>query len=94
MSVMEALTKLVIGMSRFGDHLLSRKVSGIIIAALAFACGAGLAHALKSETLTPPAAVAPARPADTARAEVNMRDTHAGGAEDEKRGRTGRCAKR
>jgi len=47
MSVLEALTRLVVGMSKFGDHLLSRKVSGIIVAALAFACGAGLVYALK-----------------------------------------------
>lgn len=55
MTVMETLTKLVVGMSRFGDHLLSRKVSGIIIALLAFACGAGLTHALKREPASPPA---------------------------------------
>jgi hypothetical protein len=71
---MEALTRLVVGMSRFGDHLLSRKVSGVIVAALAFGCGAGLASALKREPLTPPAAVA-AQPADPARAEVSIRDT-------------------
>src|SRR3712207_4975248 len=47
MTAMEVLTKLVVGMSRFGDHLLRRKVSGIIVAALAFACGAGLAYALR-----------------------------------------------
>ena len=94
MRVMEALTKVVIGMSRLGDYLLRQKVSGIIVATLAFACGAGLAYALKREPLTPPAAVAPARPADTARAEVIMRDTHADGAEGEETGRAGRCAKR
>jgi outer membrane protein assembly factor BamB len=63
MSVMEALTKLVVGMSRLGDHLLSRKVSGVVVAALAFACGAGLARGLKVERRPPrvaPAAVAPA----------------------------------
>ena len=75
MSVMEALTKLVVGMSRVGDHLLSRKVSGSIVAALAFACGAGLAHAPQREPATTCAAVAPARPADPGRAEVSMRDT-------------------
>lgn len=58
MSVMEALTKLVVGMSRLGDHLLSRKVSGVIVAALAFACGAGLAHGPKVKQ--PPQRVAPA----------------------------------
>lgn len=57
MRVMETLTKLVVGMSRLGDHLLSRKVSGIIVAALAFGCGAGLAQALKRE---PQQQVAPA----------------------------------
>lgn len=50
MSIMEALTKLVVGVSRFGDHLLSRKVSGLVVAALAFACGAGLAYALRAES--------------------------------------------
>src|SRR5215208_1143529 len=83
MKVMEALTRLVVGVSKFGDHLLSRKVGGIIVAALAFACGAGLAHALKSEPGTTCAAVAPAKPADPARAEVSMRDTHAAEAEEE-----------
>lgn len=57
MRVMETLTKLVVGMSRLGDHLLSRKVSGIIVATLAFACGAGLAYGLK--TTQPPKQVAP-----------------------------------
>lgn len=57
MRLMETLTKLVVGMSRLGDHLLSRKVSGLIVAAFAFACGAGLAHALKRE---PSKQVAPA----------------------------------
>jgi hypothetical protein len=50
---MEALTKLVIGMSRFGDHLLKQKVGGIVVAALAFACGAGLAGALRREPPPP-----------------------------------------
>ena len=77
MRFMEALTKLVIGTSRFGDHLLRRKVSGIIVAALAFACGAGLAHALKSEPTTTPAAVVQVEPADPARAEVSIGDTPA-----------------
>lgn len=49
MRLLEALTTLVVGMGRLGDHLLSRKVSGAIVAALAFACGAGLAQALKRE---------------------------------------------
>lgn len=82
MRVMETLTKLVVGTSRFGDHLLSRKVSGIVVAALAFGCGAGLAHALKSEPTTTCAAVAMTRPADPARAEVIMRDTRAVGTEE------------
>ncbi len=63
MSVLEALTKLVVGMSRFGDHLLSRKVSGVIVAALAFACGAGLACVLKREARPAPAAKSSAAPA-------------------------------
>jgi hypothetical protein len=83
MRVMETLTKLVVGMSRFGDHLLSRKVSGIIVAALAFACGAGLADALKSGPRTPCADLAPVTPADPARAEVSLRDTPADEAEEE-----------
>ena len=83
MRVIETLTKLVVGVSKFGDHLLSRKVSGIIVAALAFACGAGLAGALKSEPRTPCAFVAPATPADPARAEVSIRDTHADKTEEE-----------
>lgn len=49
MRVLETLTKLVVGTSKFGDHLLSRKVSGIIVAALAFACGVGLFQVLKRE---------------------------------------------
>jgi hypothetical protein len=57
MKVMETLTKLVVGMSRLGEHLLKRKVSGIIVAALAFACGAGLVYSLKAEPL--PKQVAP-----------------------------------
>ena len=58
MRLIETLTKLVVGMSRLGDHLLSRKASGIIVAALAFACGAGLAQALRREP--PPKRVSPA----------------------------------
>jgi hypothetical protein len=81
MKFMETLTKLVVGMSRFGDHLLSRKASGIVVAVLAFACGAGLAYELKREPRTECAAVAPEKPADPARAEVSMRDTR--GDEDE-----------
>ena len=49
LKMMEALTKLVIGMGRLGEHLLKQKVSGIVAAALAFACGAGLAYVLKRE---------------------------------------------
>ena len=70
MRVMESLTKLVVGMSRFGDHLLSRKVSGIIVAALAFACGAGLARAPKrgprtsAPSASPAPVVSPARRAE------------------------------
>jgi hypothetical protein len=92
---MTILTKLVVGMSRLGDHLLKRKASGIIVAALTFACGAGLASALKSEPRPARAAVAPARPADPARAEVGMRDTRAGEAEEKEAAfDNGRCAKR
>jgi hypothetical protein len=93
MRVLEALTKLVVGMSRFGDHLLSRKVSGIVVAALAFGCGAGLAHALKSEPGKTRAAVIAAKPADPARAEVTMRDTSGAGTEDAAADR-GPCSKR
>ena len=80
MRVMEALTKLVVGTSKFGDHLLSRKVSGVIVAALAFACGAGLAYALKGEPRTLPAAPASTSCGAPGRAEVSMRDTPAVGA--------------
>ncbi|HEX8335948.1 MAG TPA: PQQ-binding-like beta-propeller repeat protein [Pyrinomonadaceae bacterium] len=55
---MTTLTKLVVGMSKVGDHLLKRKASGIIVAALAFACGAGLAYGLKVRR--PPKQAAPA----------------------------------
>jgi hypothetical protein len=91
---METLTKLVVGMGQFGEHLLQKKVLGIIVAALAFACGAGLSYALKAEPRTPPAAVAPARPADPARAEVSIRDTSKDEAKDEETDRTGGCSKR
>ena len=77
MTIMEALTKLVIGMSRLGDHLLKQKVGGIIVAALAFACGAGLASALRDEptaTLAAPTATSCGAP-DLA--EVSMSDTPA-----------------
>lgn len=63
MRFMTTLTRLVVGMSRLGDHLLKRKASGIIVAALAFACGAGLARGLKAERPPKQAAPAPA-PAD------------------------------
>jgi hypothetical protein len=82
MDFMKTLTKLVLGMSRLGEHMLRQKVGGIIVAALAFACGAGLAHALGGEPLKPPAAAA-AQTADPARAEVVMRNTAA--AEDEEK---------
>ena len=82
MRVMEALTKLVMGASRLGDHLLRQKVAGVIVAALAFACGAGLAHALKGEPRQACAAVE-VKLADPARAEVSMSDTPAVEAENE-----------
>lgn len=78
MTIIEALTKLVVGMSRLGDHLLRQKVAGIIVAALAFACGAGLVYVLKREPQPARAAAFAARPADPARAEVGIRDTRAG----------------
>lgn len=59
MKFMMMLTKLIVGMSRLGDHLLKRKWSGIAAAALAFACGAGLAHALKREARSAYAAASP-----------------------------------
>lgn len=83
MNVTETLTKLVVGTSRFGDHLLKKKLSGIIVATLAFACGAGLTQALRDEPVTPPTAVIRAKPADPARAEVSIRDTPAGRAADQ-----------
>jgi hypothetical protein len=89
---MTTLTKLVVGMSRFGDHLLGRKVSGIVVAALAFACGACLAYALGREPRTPGAART-TPPADPARAEVSVRDTFEPGTGDAAADR-GRCPKR
>jgi hypothetical protein len=83
MKVMEALTRLVIATSRFGDYLLSRKVSSIIVATLALGCGAGLVYALKGEPRTACAVVAVTMAADPARAEVNIRDTPGDGAEEE-----------
>jgi hypothetical protein len=80
MNTLESLTKLVMGISRLGEHLLRQKAAGIIVAALAFACGAGLAHTLRRE---PPPAAATARLAVPARAEVSMRDTAAGAGEEE-----------
>ena len=83
MTSMEALTKLVVGMSRFGEHLLKHKVSGAVVAALAFSCGAGLALALKhGPTTTTPAAVVK-QADDPARAEVSMSDTAKEGDEEE-----------
>jgi hypothetical protein len=49
MKFMESLTKLVVGMGRLGDHLLKKKVSGVAVAALAFACGWGLVDAPRRE---------------------------------------------
>ncbi|HEX7317397.1 MAG TPA: hypothetical protein VF297_26090 [Pyrinomonadaceae bacterium] len=74
MNFMRALTRLVVGMSRLGDYLLRQKVRGIVVAALAFACGAGLAYALKGEPekTNAVAVVATQLPA---RAVVSMRDT-------------------
>jgi PQQ-like domain len=56
MRFMEVLTKLVVGMGRFGDHLLKKKFSGGVVAALAFVCGAGLVYALKPAPRAKPAA--------------------------------------
>jgi hypothetical protein len=56
MRFMEVLTKLVVGMGKAGDHLLKKKVSGVVVAALAFACGAGLVYALKPAPRAKPAA--------------------------------------
>jgi hypothetical protein len=83
MTVLEALTKLVVGMSRFGDHLLRQKVGGIIVAALAFACGAGLAHALRREPTATPAAPTFTSCGAPDLAEVSMRDTFEDEAEEE-----------
>ncbi len=93
MRFMEALTRLVVGTSRFGDHLLKQKVLGIIVAALAFACGAGLASALGREEPPPPAAAVSPTAVAPARAEVSIRDTSEAGAEDAASGRGG-CPKR
>jgi hypothetical protein len=64
MRALEALTKLVVGMSRLGDYLLRQKVGGIVAATLAFACGAGLVYALRrgpaAETEAAPPASTPA----------------------------------
>lgn len=76
MRASDALTRIVVGTSRFGDHLLRQKVAGIVVAATAFACGAGLASALKGEAQAPRVVVdIAAKPADASRAEVRMRDT-------------------
>src|SRR5215216_6305890 len=83
MRVSEALTKLVVGASRFGDHLLSRKLSGIIVAALAFACGAGLAHGLRREPTATPAAPTYTSCGAPDLAEVSISDTPADEAEEE-----------
>ena len=63
MKLMETLTRLVVGTSRLGEYLLKQKVRGIVVAALAFACGAGLAFALKRGPQTLPAAPAATAPA-------------------------------
>lgn len=83
MTVMEALTKLVVGMSRLGDHLLRHKVSGVVVAALAFACGAGLVYALgRGPTATPAAPTATSCGAPDL-AEVSIGDTPAAGEEED-----------
>ena len=82
MRVMEALTKLVVGMSRLGDYLLRQKVSGIIVATLAFACGAGLVYALRQAPITPTATSCGAPDV----AEVSMSDTPAVKVKDEDKG--------
>lgn len=58
MKVLEALTMLVVGMSRLGDHLLSRKFSGAVVATAAFALGLG-AWSLWPRTAARPACAAP-----------------------------------
>jgi hypothetical protein len=65
---METLTKLVVGMGQLGEHLLQKKVLGIIVAALAFACGATLALGLKREPppAPPPTVAVAAPPCETA----------------------------
>lgn len=60
MRFMEILTKLVVGMGRFGDHLLKKKFSGVVVAALAFACGAGLVYAVRLAPRAKPADAPPA----------------------------------
>ena len=69
MRVVGSLTKLVTGMSRLGEHLLKQKVRGVIVAALAFACGSGLVYSLKHEAqlrqVAPPAAPANCPPPGT-----------------------------
>ena len=83
MTVIEALTKLVVGMSRLGDHLLKHKATGIIVAALAFACGAGLVYA-ERQVPTAMLAVTPATSCGAPdQAEVSMSDTPAVRVEDE-----------
>src|SRR5215210_1844075 len=81
MRVAGSLAKLVVGMGRLGEHLLKQKAGGIIVASLAFACGAGLAHAPKGEP-RPSCAAVQVESADPARAEVGMRDTQADEAEE------------
>lgn len=68
MKAMEALTRLVVGTSRFGDHLLKKKFSGVVVAALAFACGASLVCALRREPPATPAAPSYNSAEDAARA--------------------------
>ncbi len=65
MKALEGLTKLVVGTSKFGDHLLKKKTSGILVAALAFLCGAALVYPLRREpaaTPAPPTAAAETAP--------------------------------
>lgn len=74
MKFMEVLTKLVVGMGKCGDHLLKKKVSGVVVAALAFALGLGCASLWPRRDASPP--TPPAAPAP-ARATVTVRDTFA-----------------
>lgn len=83
MKVMEALTRLVIATSRFGDYLLSRKVSSIIVATLALGCGVGLAYALKDEPVSPRADPTVTSCGAPDSAEVSIRDTPKDEAEEE-----------